>query len=239
MLDGLLTWARREGLLRGQRNRHNERVKKALRNLTAHGTFHLLSPVDAARVLSDLAEIINHLWGHTTPGGRLYPAPVTRDVISIGWNSATGAVTAEHAAQLAHERRGEDDEFTFVLARAVFSPGEHVDPNLMEFDARHATTHFPAQYLWGPGSGAQAIDWFEEAAPEPDSCDYLDQIFMVRTHDGVVHLPTYPGVAAGLQPKEQQGTWYAVRADGPNEVFSHARAVAAAVNGHVWTGECS
>ncbi|WP_326731854.1 hypothetical protein [Streptomyces phaeochromogenes] len=238
MLEGLLTWARHEGLLRGQRNRHNEQVKRALRNLTAHGTFHLLTPVDAARVLSDLAEIINHLWGHSTPGGRLYPAPVTRDVVAIGWNKATGAVTAGHAAQLAHERRGKDDEFTYVLARAVFSPGEHVDPNLMEYDALYATTYYPTQYLWGPGTGAQAIAWFEETAPEPDSSDHLDQIFVVRAHDGVVHLPMYPAVAAGLQPKEQQGTWYAVCADGPNEVFSHTRAFATAVNGHARTGQC-
>lgn len=100
-------------------------------------------------------------------------------------------------------------------------------------------TRFPARYLWGPGNRAQAIAWFKQASPEPDSCDYLDQIFLVRVHDDRVHLPMYPSVAASLPPLEQQGTWHAVRADGPTEVFSHARAVAATVTGHARTGECS
>ena len=235
-LDGLLKWARHEGLLRGQRNRGNEKAKKALRNLTAHGTFHRLSPVEAYKDLSDLAEIINHLWGHATPGGRLYPAPITRDVVAIDWNNTTGSVRAGHAAQLAHEP--EDDEFTYVLVRAVFSPGEYEDPNLMEYDARNATTLYPSQYLWGPGSRAQAIAWFEQEAPEPDSCDNLDQIFVIRVHDDRIHLPMYPGVAAALPPQDQRGTWYAARADGPSEVFAHARAMSATANRHARTGEC-
>ncbi|MFD7999705.1 hypothetical protein [Streptomyces mirabilis] len=235
-LDGLLLWARREGLVRGQRNRHNERAKKALRNLTAHGTFHLLTPVEAYRALSDLAEIINHLWGHSTPGGRLYPAPITRDVVAIGWDSTTGSVVAGHAAQLALEDK--DDELTYVLVRAVFSPGERDDPNLMEYDARHATTRFPAQYLWGPGSRTQAIAWFEQAAPEPDTCDHLDQIFVIRVYEGRIHLPMYPGAAGALQQAERQGTWHAIRADGPAEVFAHTRALSATESGHTRRGEC-
>lgn len=55
MLNGLLSWARREGLIRGQRNRHSERALKALRNIVAHGEYHLETPVEAARELSDLA----------------------------------------------------------------------------------------------------------------------------------------------------------------------------------------
>lgn len=54
MLGGLLRWARREG------------------------TYNLDTAVEAGRSLSDLAEIISHLWGHQTPGGRLYPAPLAR-----------------------------------------------------------------------------------------------------------------------------------------------------------------
>ncbi|MBP5896531.1 hypothetical protein [Streptomyces scabiei] len=239
MLDGLLKWARREGLLRGQRNRGIERAKKNLRNVTAHGMFHLLTPVDVYRDLSDLAEIINHLWGHATPGGRLYPAPIPRDVVAIRWNTTTGSVRAGHAAQLADQQeQEEEDGFTFVLVRAVFWPGEREDPNLMEYDARNATTHFPAEYLWGPGSRTQAIAWLEQEAPEPDSCDSLDQVFVIRVHDDRIHLPMYAGVAAALLPAEQQGSWYAVRADGPAEVFAHARAASTAANGHDRTGEC-
>ncbi|MBZ3904465.1 hypothetical protein [Streptomyces griseiscabiei] len=236
MLDGLLLWARREGLLRGQRNRGIERAQKALRNLTAHGTFHLLSPVDAYRDLSDLAEIINHLWGHSTPGGRLYPAPITRDVVAISWNSTT--VHAAHAAYLVHQQPEEDDDFTYVLARAVFWPGEREDPHLMEYDARNATTRYPAQYLWGPGSRAEAIAWFERDGPEPDCCDTLDQIFVIRVHGGRIHLPMYPGVGAALHTPEQQGAWYAIRADGPHEVLAHVRALSSAANRHSQSKEC-
>ncbi|MGC5040024.1 hypothetical protein ACPXCS_32290 [Streptomyces sp. DT190] len=35
--------------------------------------------------------------------------------------------------------------------RAVLCPGGVTDLNLLEFDARSATTAFPSQYLWGPG----------------------------------------------------------------------------------------
>ena len=81
MLDSLLRWARGEGLLRGQRNRWLEPLLKSFRNYVAHGAGdHLVMPVDAARTLSDLAEVINQLWGSPTSGGRLYPAPVGREV---------------------------------------------------------------------------------------------------------------------------------------------------------------
>ncbi|WDO08520.1 hypothetical protein ME763_24395 [Streptomyces murinus] len=238
MLEDLLRWARREGLLRGQRNRHIERAKRDLRNLTAHGTYHLLDPFEAYRTLSDLMELINHLWGQPTPGGRLHPAPITRDVVAIRWNNTTGSVRAGHAAQLAYERE-DNDEFTYILVRAAFCPSELEDPHLMEYDARHATTQFPSQYLWGPGTRAEAVAWFEREAPEPDTCDYLDQIFVIRVHDGRIHLPMYPAIAASLPKEEQPGTWHAVRADGPYEVFAHTRAVAAAEQGHALGGECA
>jgi hypothetical protein len=37
-------------------------------------------PADAARTISDLAEIINQFWGSATPGGRLYPAPIAWEI---------------------------------------------------------------------------------------------------------------------------------------------------------------
>lgn len=84
MLGGLRTWARELGLLRGQRNRAIEQAITNLRDLVAHPTgYHLATPVDAARTLRDLAEIINHLWGAPTPSGRLYPAPIKREVVAL------------------------------------------------------------------------------------------------------------------------------------------------------------
>ena len=98
MLDSLIRWARGEGLLRGQRNRALEPVLRKLRNHVAHGSGdHLLMPVDAARAISDVAEIISQLWGAPTPGGRLYPAPARREIHLVGW-SAHGDVMAGQIA---------------------------------------------------------------------------------------------------------------------------------------------
>ncbi|KUL27338.1 hypothetical protein [Streptomyces regalis] len=236
MLTGLLTWARREGLLRGQRNRNLEPVRKALRNIVAHGTYHLDTPVEAARALSDLAEIINHLWGHPTPGGRLYPAPLSRNVVAIGWSDNGEKTTVGYADQLAEARA--EEGFTYILVRAVFCPGEVTDPNLLEFDARSATTAFPSQYLWGPGSGEEAIVWLARHQPESDLCDYLDQVVLVRVHDSHISLPLYPGVAAGLPAAEQRGTWHALRVDRGLDALAHLRALTDAAAAHTKEGEC-
>ncbi|MBV9025224.1 MAG: hypothetical protein JO362_15855, partial [Streptomycetaceae bacterium] len=148
MLNGLLAWARREGLLRGQRNRHTERSLKALRDIVAHGEYHLETPVEAARELLDLAEFINHLWGHPTPGGRPYPAPVRRDIVAIGWSGDGGSTIAGYADQLADAR--DEEKFTYVLIRAVFCPGGVTDPHLRDFDARRHRLPHPVPV--GPGA---------------------------------------------------------------------------------------
>jgi hypothetical protein len=231
MLGGLLTWARKEGLLRGQRNRRRDPSHQALRNMVAHGTYHLTTPVDAARNLSDLAEIINHLWGQPTSGGRLYPAPVDRPVIAIGWSVERAMTVMGLADQLADTH--DDTELTYILVRAV-----HGDPNLMEFDSRKATTAFPARYLWGPGNREDALAWMNREKPAPDQCDYLDQVVVVRTLDGQVDLPAYPGIAAGLPDHERAGVWYAVRVDRPLDALGHIRAVVEGESGHAPHGEC-
>jgi len=93
MLDPLLRWARLVGLLHGRRNRNHETLLKTLRNRAAHGAgYHLLDPGFASMAIGDLAEIINRLWEVTTPGGRLYPAPIRREVAAIAWNTS-GTIT--------------------------------------------------------------------------------------------------------------------------------------------------
>src|SRR5205807_911593 len=85
-LTDLLSWAREERLLHGQRNRWLENVFVDLRNEVAHPSDdHLVSPVESARAIRDLAEIINRLWGGLTPGGRLYPSAARREVMAVGW----------------------------------------------------------------------------------------------------------------------------------------------------------
>ncbi|GLY80586.1 hypothetical protein Airi01_088530 [Actinoallomurus iriomotensis] len=236
-LAGLLTWARREGLLGGQRNRSLDRVWRDLRNMVAHGAYHLVSPVEAARSLSDLSEVINRLWGHPTPGGRLYPAPLSRSIVAIGWSDSGDKITLGYADDLVEI--SDEENFTYVLVRAVFCPGGATDPNLLNFDARSATTTFPTQYIWGPGSRDEAVVWLDGHHPQPDECDYLDQVVLVRIHGGQVGLPMYPRIAAGLPPKEHRdSTWYVLRVDRGLDALAHLRAVVGTAAEHAAEGEC-
>lgn len=231
MLAGLLKWARRQGLLRGQRNRSLEPTHQELRNMVAHGTYHLTTPVDAARSLSDLAETINQLWGRQTPGGRLYPAPVERSVVAIGWSADAGRTVMGRADRL--DETYDDIEFTYILVRAV-----HDDPKLMEFDSRRATTAFPAQYMWGPGTRDEALAWLDRDPPSADLCDHLDQVVVVRSLDGRIDAPSYSAIAAARPRAEQTGIWHAVRVDRPLDAMSHVRAVTEGTPGHTPEGEC-
>lgn len=72
-MKSLLSWARGKGLFYGERNSVIEEAMLQLRHLGAHPhSLLVLTPVDSARVIRDVAELINHLWGHPTLGGRLY-----------------------------------------------------------------------------------------------------------------------------------------------------------------------
>jgi hypothetical protein len=148
MLDSLMRWARDEGLLRGQRNRRLEPVLRKFRNHVAHGAGgHLVMPVDSARTISDVAEIVNHLWGASTPGGHLYPAPVHREIQVVAWR-ADGSVM-NGLASLPPDPRFAD--WTYVVVRAVLH-----DEGLNRLDALYETTTYPCDLLWGPGTCVDA-----------------------------------------------------------------------------------
>jgi hypothetical protein len=224
MLDGLRKWARAAGLLRGQRNRRIEQLLAKLRNSVAHpSSTHLLTPVDCAMTLRDLAEFINQLWGFPTPGGRLYPAPAERDVLFIGWN-ADGNTTLAPANHLTAGWIRLDGIEQCAIVRAFFSPGSPLeDPNLHHFNSRHENTRLPADYLWGPGSPEEAAAWLTTNNPTPDSVDLLDQVFAIRHHDDRVYRPMKPGVVTLLDTADQTGHWYLVQADYPQDAFLHIR----------------
>lgn len=222
MLAHLNIWARRAGLLRGQRARHEERAWSDMRNFVAHGTYGIEMPVEAARTLRDLAEFINQLWGAPTPGGRCYPAAVPRVVAALSWNEAGHVVWSEDA--LREQADEPTNSSTFLLVRAVARRGVHpVDEHLLEFDSRFETTQYPSDYLWGPGSRAEALAWLEAAQPQGDAVDHLDQVLLAREHEGIVYPPMRPEVAAGIEAEHQPGRWHAVRADFPGDAFAHAR----------------
>ncbi len=226
MLFGLRHWARKVGLLRGQRNRGIERAISNLRDLVAHPTsYHLTTPVDAATTISDLAEIINYLWGSPTPGGRLYPAPVRRTTVALMWNTQRGEVRSAVVEEAASGHGGEPgdveaepDGWTYVLVRGV----PH-DWDLLHFDAKFETARYPSEWLWGPGSATDATAWLAGNQPPDDEVDILDRIFLVRYHSDLLDLPRSPDIAAGVTDDEKPGTWYLIRADSPTDAFSHLR----------------
>jgi hypothetical protein len=229
-LGPLLRWAREEGLLHGQRNRRVEEVLfDKIRNRFAHGSsFRIGMPNQSARAICDLAEIINRLWGKTTPGGRLYPAPLHREVLAVGWSPIRSAgeqgssLDVMHAEQLAGQT--EPDDWMYLIMRGVWH-GEW----LAAFDARYELTTYPTDLLWGPGNRHDALAWLEATAPVGDEVDYLDRVFAIRRHDGKVYPPCRAEVLLGLPKEHQAGTWHIIRADFPGDCFAHVR--------HIETGQ--
>ena len=169
-------------------------------------------PVDSARSISDAAEIINHLWGSSTPGGRLYPEPVHRKIQIVAWGP-DGSVMSGLASR---PPAPQSDGWTCVLVRAVLH-----DDGLSRLDARYETTTYPCDLLWGPGSWEDASAWLKQAQPAEDDVDVLDRLFLMQRHEGHVYLPRSPDVAAGLTEEERQGTWYLIRADNPSDAIRH------------------
>jgi len=223
-LGPLLRWARHEGLVHGQRNRRlEEAVYERMRNRFAHGAgFRIGMPNQSAGAIRDAAEIINRLWGALTPGGRLYPAPLQREVLIVGWSpgwpkgEVGSTVTVMRPEQL--NESTEPGDWTYICLRAVWQ-----DDQLTEFDARYELTTYPAQLLWGPGPRRDALAWLAAIVPTGDQVDYLDRAFAVRRHAGKVYIPCSAEVMLALPVELRDGAWNIVRADFPNDAFGHVR----------------
>lgn len=229
-LDGLLTWARMEGLLRGQRARGHEQCIQRMRNDMSHGGgYRLEMPTTSAMEIRDLAEFVNQLWGTPTPGGRRYPAPVVRDVLALGWDP-TGTMTLARAEMLT---LAEDPAYQWMLLRGAF----HDD--VMQFDSHYLTTAVPSEYLWGPGTAAEALSWMALHQPIPDAVDCVDQLVLIRHHGNRLYLPQRPEIAAALPPSEQTGRWYLMLADHPLTAFVCVRARINHEPGHLSDCRCA
>lgn len=237
MLASLMRWARCAGLLRGQRARKVELGLVDQRNSAAHGEYGIDTPVDAVRALRNLAEFINQLWGHPTPGGRLYPAPVPREIAVIAWNDA-GSIRLGTPDAFAG---AEDTEgYSHVVVRSASLPGMQVeDSHWMEFDTWFETTQYPTEYLWGPGGRSEVLAWLDAEGPQGDSVDILDRVFMIRSSGDQVYPPMRPEIVIGLDTTLRQGTWHTVRADFPVDAFNHVRGGTDPSSGHTnRPGDC-
>jgi hypothetical protein len=214
-LHGLLLWARIDGLLRGQRARVVELIVARQRNRMSHGGgYRLETPVTSAREILDLCEFINQLWGVPSPGGRLYPAPVTREILALG-SGPGGARSLARAEWLAE---GEDTDFSWVLLRGIFADEG------FSFDSWYETTAIPTDYLWGPGTASNARRWLDIQKPTPDKVDPIDQLLLFR-HDGDrLYLPQRPEIVEAMPPSERTGRWHLLLADHPLNAFACVRA---------------
>ncbi|MEU8001511.1 hypothetical protein AB0B66_10160 [Catellatospora sp. NPDC049111] len=222
MLDGLRSWARAEGLLRGQANQRIEATLTDLRNWVAHSNGHQLDmPTSAIGKLQDVAEIINQLWDHRTPGGRLYPQLAERQIMTLAWNPVNGDQYTEPAEHLLAD--GDVAGLRYLIVRAVDEPNRPGSLGLFGFDALHETTTYPAQLLWGPGDRAAAADWYRQEQPESDLVDHFDHLYLLRHHCRRLYQPMRHDVAAGLTGEACEGTWYAVKTDDPSRAFVHVR----------------
>ncbi len=212
----LLRWARTQDLLSGQRARQAEVQLIQRRNRLAHPDGHrLVMPVDSARQIHRLAEIINRLWGSRTPGGRLYPALVERDVLALAFDSKGGS-SVGMAESLGHH--SDLAEATILLVRGVPQ-----DEGLFDYDTAFEDTRLPTDLLWGPGSYREAINWLDEKQPQPDVVDHLDRWFVIESNGENVGRPRNPSAFAALPESERAGSWSLVRADFPQDAFTHVR----------------
>jgi hypothetical protein len=219
-LRDLFIWARREGLLVGQRSRRLDPLLVSMRNGVAHGRVnHLLTPMYSSRAIWQTAEIINQLWGASTPGGRYSPAPIPRKVLAIGWEGADPPTnwTLLRGDQLV-DARSELHDWTFILVRGIEN-----DEGLWNFRSRFELCNATTDYLAGPCSWQDAQAWVESNGLDPDAVTILDRLFLVRQLDGKLEWARRPEVFAALPETEQLGSWHLLRADNPGDAVTHVR----------------
>jgi hypothetical protein len=216
MLPDLSTWARRLGYFRGQRNRHQEGHHGKLRNLVAHASPHLTSPVEAAEELRAAAEVINQLWGHPTSSGRYYPGRRPRQILALGWSESGGIQLVD--AHLIGTEPDVHTDWLYIIVKAVAD-----DPYLFEFHSRYEMTAYPTEWIWGPGTVEAAAVWMKTTEPASDDRDHLDRTFAIRFHDGYLYAPQRPELALQAGPADRQGEWFIVRADHPSDARVHIR----------------
>jgi len=147
----------------------------------------------------------------------------------------TSSVATEAAAASGDIWPGGPDpaRWTCFLVRGV----PH-DEDLHQFDARYETTQYPAEWLWGPGTLDDALTWASEARPAGDTIDTLDRYLLLLHHEGLLHFPQDPRVAAATDSSEHDGTWFLLRADAPHAAFNHQRQILAGGSNCTADGEC-
>jgi hypothetical protein len=223
-MGGLLAWARKEGLLEGQRSAIGDKAMGKLRNYVAHPSgFHRLGPPDAARTLCRVAEYINKLWGADTPGGGVFPGPVER-VPRVAALSAKSFVTFTSVSQVREaDPTLQDATFAVYLAAR--------EQELCDIHGGLRFRHrpgfqwmdLPCDLLWGPGSWSDLVGElvrFEGDALN-DRVQHLDRLFVIRVDGETIDDPRSPADFDVCDLTE--GSWHVIRADHPYDALRHVR----------------
>lgn len=237
----LLAWARQERLLPGSETRRVDHALGELRNFAAHPEGRtVLAPPDSSRMLRDVAEVINTLWGHRVPGGRLFPAPVARmpRVASIA-TDGTGAAEMglHHVPDLnSHEQ---ESGFAVFLAAETEKLTERWDHG-WTFTHRKGLqrTVYPCEQLW-TGGYPELVVAIEagEFVDSADTVEHLDRLFFIRVEDDHIDEPRSAADLLALD-EPHRGRWHAVVADSPYQAFLHVRDHTAADPGEESAGGC-
>lgn len=224
-LRSLIDWARARGLLHGQTNLVVEDAMLQLRHLGAHP--HAISrfgPEDSAHTIRDVAEIINHLWGHDTPNGRLYPTPPERDIFALQWEPDGGrrVTTKERLGMVpANDRGGQ-----WFLVEAAVCDYEH----LLSWNPDIETTPHPTLRIWGPGSwddALQVLTEYPDSGRAPVSLPSRNRVFLVRASEGGFQACRSPEQFRRLPAEEHDSPntyWWIICADQPGDVYWYMQA---------------
>lgn len=229
----LYAWARRRRLLVGQRNVGVFASLVTLRNYAAHPELYSDElPPWVVRLLGDVAEIINKLWGHDTDGGRLFPGPVRRLVRCAALSpERTAAVTFGSLAGVAREQRTRDWTFAIFLAA---EREELIDFDLdapggqrFTYQPGFQMTNYPAEQLVAPTSVGEVLRFIEDHDVEgmADAVDFQDRLFFIRQVGGS-DRPEFPRAAsdmARVKTDDDEARWYVIRADFPMDAWVRIR----------------
>lgn len=222
----LLDWARRERLLTGTRTRIVDRALAALRDHAAHPVTHTVEmPPQSARTLTDVAEVINKLWGQDTSGGRLFPSPLTRRARVAALAPDRSAATEMRLEQV-HTVAADKRDWLYAVFLAVESESlTDIGRHGLCFSHRpgYQTTTFPCEKLW-EGDWCDLVEAIEAGAfsASIDTAQHLDRLFFIRTHGDSIDDARAPADLLALQTPPE-GRWYAVIADTPLDAWAHVR----------------
>ncbi|HET6385110.1 MAG TPA: hypothetical protein VFJ58_17095 [Armatimonadota bacterium] len=220
-LGSLLRWARRERLLEGQRNKIGEQGWRYYRNAIAHAHQPIcVTLLRSADVIRKLAETLNHLWGHDTPGGIHYPAAIAPQIFAIRQFKDTW--TAYLASGLP-ELSEEEQAGAWRLVEAA-NPLEALDASPL-FEITALATRFYGEDL----SFSGALDvWrsIQTSGYSPRRMTGRDRVFLIRVSNGAVEPCRNPRQFLALLPEERDlpgSTWWLVRADQPGDAWEHIK----------------